>query len=392
MKKAKSILLVSLVLALALMVFQAGALAEENVRVVSDAAGLLEAISDPEVTDIRLDASIDATGSGVVDVSGKTIDLGRNTISADNFTLIFQGADFTLKNGCFDSKGGSYALFIGDEGETDGVLIEDITADGGINVYNATNVVLRNTDITGMDYYAVWCDENGHVTIESGEFKTNGNAVLGMSATQTDLIIKGGNFVTNGKPLVLEGNFGSPVISGGQFDTDVDEKNFAEDAEIIPGPEGGFIVCDHSVTRLENKKEASCTEKGYTGDLYCAACGKKLADGQEIKSLGHDLKEVPAQAPTCAEEGFEAYWICQRCEKLFSDAKGENAISQPAVLPVNNRHDYVNGVCSVCGQKDPNLSEPSDTGDSFLFWPVLALAAGGAGLLAVKLKRARSRR
>lgn len=47
MKKAKSILLVSLVLALALMVFQAGALAEENVRVVSDAAGLLEAISDP---------------------------------------------------------------------------------------------------------------------------------------------------------------------------------------------------------------------------------------------------------------------------------------------------------------------------------------------------------
>ena len=78
-----------------LTVFQAGALAEENVRVVSDAAGLLEAISDPEVTDIRLDASIDATGSGVVDVSGKTIDLGRNTISADNFTLIFQGTDFT---------------------------------------------------------------------------------------------------------------------------------------------------------------------------------------------------------------------------------------------------------------------------------------------------------
>lgn len=158
MKNAKRILLVFLTLSLFMPALQAGALAEEEVTVVSDAGQLLEAVNDPGVTNIRLDASFDATGSGVVNVSGKIIDLGGNTISADNFTLIFEGTNFTLKNGAFDSKGGSYALFVGDEGETDNVIIEGITADGGINVFNATNVVLRDVNVTGTDYYAVWCD------------------------------------------------------------------------------------------------------------------------------------------------------------------------------------------------------------------------------------------
>ena len=37
-----------------------------------------------------------------------------NKISADNFSPDFEGMDFTIQNGTFDAKGGSYALFIGD--------------------------------------------------------------------------------------------------------------------------------------------------------------------------------------------------------------------------------------------------------------------------------------
>ena len=96
MKNANRILLVFLTLSLFMPALQAGALAEEEVTDVSDAGQLLEAVNDPGVTNIRLDASFDATGSGVVNVSGKIIDLGGNTISADNFTLIFEGTNFTL--------------------------------------------------------------------------------------------------------------------------------------------------------------------------------------------------------------------------------------------------------------------------------------------------------
>lgn len=391
MKNAKRILLVFLTLSLFMLALQAGALAEEEVTVVSDAGQLLEAVNDPGVTNIRLDASFDATGSGVVNVSGKIIDLGGNTISADNFTLIFEGTNFTLKNGAFDSKGGSYALFIGDEGETDNVIIEGITADGGINVFNATNVVLRDVNVTGTDYYAVWCDENGHVSIESGEFTTNGNAVLGLMLTDSELNINGGNFITNGKPLVLLGSYGTPVISGGQFDTEVNEEYFAEGAELISNPEGGYFVCDHSNTETRNAQAATCVSKGYTGEVYCADCGKKLSDGEELPMLDHDLEAVEGKAPTCVSKGFEAYWVCSVCNQMFSDAQGKNAISEPAAISPTGEHDYVDGICSMCGRKDPALSDPSGTGDSLVGWMVIVLAAGAAGLTAVQSKK-KSRR
>ena len=47
-------------------------------------------------------------------------------------------------------------------------------------------------------------------------------------------------------------------------------------------------VCNHGgETEVRGVKEASCTEKGYTGDTYCNACGTKLAEGKEVKALGH---------------------------------------------------------------------------------------------------------
>lgn len=159
-----------LVVCLALRLMPMSALAEDNSATINTKDDFLAAIDNSSVTTIKLSASLDLTSAGVLDVSGKTIDLCGYQISAENFSLIFEGRNFTIKNGTLDSKGGSYSLFIGDEGETDNVVIQDITAVGGINVYNATNVVLKNANFTGTQYYAVWCDENAHVTIESGTF------------------------------------------------------------------------------------------------------------------------------------------------------------------------------------------------------------------------------
>ena len=36
---------------------------------------------------------------------------------------------------------------------------------------------------------------------------------------------------------------------------------------------------DHSLTKVINKKDATCTEDGYTGDTVCAICGKRNQKG-----------------------------------------------------------------------------------------------------------------
>ena len=47
----------------------------------------------------------------------------------------------------------------------------------------------------------------------------------------------------------------------------------------------------------------------------------------------HKLVLVPAKAPTCDEDGYEAYYKCSGCNRMFSDANGDNPITAPVVIP-----------------------------------------------------------
>ena len=47
--------------------------------------------------------------------------------------------------------------------------------------------------------------------------------------------------------------------------------------------------CTHATKEVKNAKDATCTEKGYTGDTCCTVCGEKVKTGQDINALGHDM-------------------------------------------------------------------------------------------------------
>ena len=227
MKRFLSILLAILMLAVMLPVTAMAAEVE-----VSTYEQMKTALATPGAY-VKLTTDIDTTQitltkkPDVVEAADNcTIDLNGFTFKASNFTVVFEGNNLTIKNGKFDSNGGSYALFVGDEGGSKNVVIEDIETTGGINFYNAS-ATLRNVTSAGTNYYSVWCDEGSFVTIESGENSSNGPAVLGMALLETpavkvDLTVNGGKFYVSGEqslvlPSTAEKAHGTPSITGGTF-------------------------------------------------------------------------------------------------------------------------------------------------------------------------------
>ena len=66
------------------------------------------------------------------------------------------------------------------------------------------------------------------------------------------------------------------------------------------------IVFAELNTELKNFIEATCTEKGYSGDTYCKVCGDLLESGEETNPLGHDMGEWtgdPVQERVCKRDG-----------------------------------------------------------------------------------------
>ena len=64
-------------------------------------------------------------------------------------------------------------------------------------------------------------------------------------------------------------------------------------------------------TEVKDAKAATCTEKGYTGDTYCAGCGVKLADGTEIPALDHNWDTTYTWTQTATGYTCTAKRVCK---------------------------------------------------------------------------------
>ena len=70
----------------------------------------------------------------------------------------------------------------------------------------------------------------------------------------------------------------------------------------------------HRNTEVRDEKEATCTEKGYTGNTYCKDCGEKLSSGKATAKLAHkwDAGKVTKKATTTTT-GIRTY-TCTKCK------------------------------------------------------------------------------
>jgi len=129
-----------------------------------------------------------------------TVNLNGFSVKSNNNSIRYLGNGLTIKNGKFivngfgSEKEGSYSLFLGHNSQsTSGYILEDLVLEGGLNVFNATDVVLKNVTATGTDYYAVWADNNAEIYIKSGNYSSKSGVILN-SADNGLIIVEGGTF------------------------------------------------------------------------------------------------------------------------------------------------------------------------------------------------------
>ena len=89
-----------------------------------------------------------------------------------------------------------------------------------------------------------------------------------------------------------------------------------------------WIECPHDGDKeTRNAKEATCTEAGYSGDVYCLVCNEMITKGHDINMASHKLNYIPKTDATVTETGNDEYLQCTVGDKYFSDAEGTNEIT-----------------------------------------------------------------
>ena len=122
--------------------------------------------------------------------------------------------------------------------------------------------------------------------------------------------------------------------------------------------------CEHNLSKID-AKPASCVESGNEEYYICQSCNKiysdsnatnELSQAPTIQALGHTLTKVDAHSATCTQNGNSEYYICSRCNKMFSDEGATNEISSiPVISATGHSIVKVNAqseTCSVDGNEE----------------------------------------
>ena len=95
--------------------------------------------------------------------------------------------------------------------------------------------------------------------------------------------------------------------------------------------------------------EPTCTEEGYR-EYKCTACGEVYQD--MYKANGHTWGAwKTVKEATCVEAGLREH-TCSI-----------DNVTEQQEIKATGKHTFVNGVCSVCGEKDPTY-KPADTSNN----------------------------
>lgn len=123
------------------------------------------------------------------------------------------------------------------------------------------------------------------------------------------------------------------------------------------------------VTSLINYEKSSCTNEGYSGDVYCEDCKKIIEYGEVITVNGHLYSETII-SPTCTEDGYVLY-CCASCGDSYVDDYVNATGHTEEVIPAKSAACTETGLtegkkCSVCGEILVAQTEIPATGHDYV--------------------------
>lgn len=220
----------------------------------------------------------------------------------------------------------------------DGTYTETATASAG-NIINYVNGVWGGEEPTEL---TVTFEANG-----SAECPVEGTMASQSVTAKKDTALNANTFTREGYNFL---NWTTAADGTGDSYADGATVNLTENTTLYAQWED-----NHSLTKVINKKDATCTEDGYTGDTVCAICGKEITKGEAIEAKGHIEAIDAAVEPTCTEPGKTEGKHCSVCNEVL--------IAQEVIPATGHKEETIPGKeatctdtgltdgtrCSVCG-------------------------------------------
>ena len=256
---------------------------------------------------------------------------------------------------------------------TDGVSgnLEEAAAEGG-----AATGKLHETELR-LAFDTALFKGNGFASLVLKDSKGNQLAVT-RSLDLNHLVLRRGAGLTNGETYTLTipanavrngGGVGNEALTvtftycGHVFTSVVTQPTCTEAGQV----ENTCTVCGavetetlealgHDVVTFSGYP-ATCMWGGWSDGSYCRRCDKTLTQQERLPATGeHTPRTVAAKAAACSAAGLSEYTVCSVCGLV---------LQVPEVIPPTG-HNYVNGVCSICGAKLPSsIGGGSGQGCSF---------------------------
>ena len=220
----------------------------------------------------------------------------------------------------------------------DGSYTETATASAG-DIINYVDGVWGGEEPTEL---TVTFEANG-----STEYPVEGTMAPQTVTAKTDTALNKNTFTREGYNFL---NWNTAADGTGGSYADGATVNLTEDTTLYAQWED-----NHSLTKVINAKDATCTENGYTGDTVCVICGKEITKGETIKAKGHTEVIDARVEPTCTEAGKTEGKHCSVCNEILvaqteipATGHTEKTVAgKPATCTETGLTDGIS--CSVCG-------------------------------------------
>lgn len=181
----------------------------------------------------------------------------------------------------------------------------------------------------------------------STEYPVKGEMAPQTVNAKTDTVLNANTFTREGYNFL---NWNTAADGTGDSYADGATVNLTENTTLYAQWED-----NHSLTKVINKKDATCTEDGYTGDTVCAICGKEITKGEPIQAKGHTEVIDAAVEATCTQPGKTEGKHCSVCNEILVaqteiPATGhteKTVVGKPATCTETGLTDGIS--CSVCG-------------------------------------------